>query len=299
MTVEPEQAPSTSDAAWTIRRIIDWTTTYLQSHGSDAPRLEAEILLAHARNCPRINLYTHIDELLSDTERSTMRELVRRRAQSEPVAYLVGHREFFGLEFAVTPDVLIPRPDTETLVVALLEMVKAYTQPRILDVGTGSGCIAIAAAVNSPVAEVTAIDVSEAALGLARSNAERHGILDRLRFLAGDLFAPLAPQEMFHVIASNPPYVREDEWDTLPKDIRSFEPRGALLCGPDGLEVVRRLVAGAPARLAEGGHLLVEISPEQADDVCDLFRAEQQYAEITVLKDLAGRSRVVHGRRIA
>jgi release factor glutamine methyltransferase len=299
VTVEPERAPSSSEATWTIRRIIEWTTTYLQNHGSDAPRLEAEILLAHARNCPRINLYTHFDELLSDTERSTMRELVRRRAQSEPVAYLVGHREFFGLEFTVTPDVLIPRPDTETLVVALLELVKPYPRPRILDVGTGSGCIAIAAAANSPAAEVTAIDVSEAALGLAQSNAARHGVLDRLHFLAGDLFAPLPSQEMFHVIASNPPYVREDEWDTLPEEIRAFEPRRALLGGPDGLEIVRRLLAGAPAFLVEGGHLLVEISPEQADDVCALFCAEDRYREITVLKDLTGRSRVVHGRRTA
>src|SRR6266566_845129 len=133
-----------ADVAWTVGKIIDWTTAHLKKHGSETPRLDAEILLAKARNCPRIQLYVQYHELLTDDERSVMRDLVRRRAQAEPVAYLVGHREFFGLDFRVTPDVLIPRPETETLVLELLAAARAYARPRILDVGTGSGCVAVA-----------------------------------------------------------------------------------------------------------------------------------------------------------
>ena len=178
---------------WTVRRIIDWTTAHLKKHGSDTPRLETEILLAHARGCRRIELYTRFDEVLSEKERATMRDLVRRRAQSEPVAYLVGHREFFGLDFRVTPAVLIPRPDTETLVVELVDVAKPLAAPRILDIGTGSGCIAIAAAVNLPNAQITATDASEAALAVARENAANHKVVERIQFLSGDLFGPLDP----------------------------------------------------------------------------------------------------------
>ena len=194
---------------WTVRRIIDWTTAHLKKHGSDTPRLDTEILLAHARGCRRIELYTRFDEVLNEDERSAMRDLVRRRAQSEPVAYLVGHREFFGLDFRVTPAVLIPRPDTETLVVELLDVAKPLTAPRILDLGTGSGCIAIAAAVNLPAAQITATDLSDAALAVARGNAESHHVLDRIRFLSGDLFAAVAHEERFDVVASNPPYIAD------------------------------------------------------------------------------------------
>ena len=164
----------TADGAWTVGKIIDWTTAHLRKHGSDSPRLEAEILLAHARRCPRIQLYVQYNELLTDDQRAVMRDLVRRRAQAEPVAYLVGRREFFALDFRVTPDVLIPRPETETLVLQLIAAVKSRPNPRILDVGTGSGCIAIAAAVNVPGALVTAIDISPRALDVARDNASRH-----------------------------------------------------------------------------------------------------------------------------
>ena len=156
---------------WTVRRILDWTTAHLKQHGSDTPRLDAEILLAHARACRRIELYTHFDEPLTDAQRAVMRDLAKRRAKSEPVAYLVGHREFFSLDFRVTPDVLIPRPDTETLVVELIDAAKPLESPRILDIGTGSGCIAVAAAVNLPKAQITATDLSEAALAIARENA--------------------------------------------------------------------------------------------------------------------------------
>jgi release factor glutamine methyltransferase len=284
-------------AEWTIGRILGWTTQYLREHGSDTPRLETEILLAHACGCERIQLYTNFDRALNDGERSVMRELVRRRARAEPVAYLVGHREFFGLDFRVTSDVLIPRPDTETLVMALLESAGPLERPRVLDVGTGSGCIAVAAAVNLPGAALTAVDVSETALAIARDNAETHGVADRIRFLEGDLFEPLATGEPFDIVASNPPYVAEHEFDTLQQDVRAHEPHVALFGGPDGLAVLRRLVEGCLPYLVDGGHLLLEISPEQADEVVRLLETRGGYTDVAVVSDLSGRSRVVRARK--
>jgi release factor glutamine methyltransferase len=317
------QNPTASNQ-WTVRRVIEWTTAHLQKHGSDTPRLDTEILLAYARGCRRIDLYTHFDDVLEEDERSVMRELVRRRAQAEPVAYLVGHREFFGLDFRVTPDVLVPRPDTETLVMELLEVARMRVQSpsppgrgaggegfaealtpkaespgelRILDIGTGSGCIAVSAAVNLPAARVTAIDLSPAALEVARQNAELHHVSDRIRFLPGDLFAPLAAGEQFDIIACNPPYVTEGELAGLQSDVRLHEPRYALVGGADGLDVTRRLIAGTPPHLATGGHLLIEIAPEQAAPVRALLAAKGAYEEIEVVKDLPGRPRVVHARK--
>ena len=295
---------TTASDEWTVRRVIDWTTAHLKKHGSDTPRLETEILLAHARGCRRIELYTRFDDVLSERERSTMRDLVRRRAQSEPVAYLVGHREFFGLDFHVTPAVLIPRPDTETLVVELLDRVRSLTSPRILDVGTGSGCIAVAVAVNHPTAQVTATDMSEAALSVARENAQSHQVLDRIRFLKGDLFEALGdagPSQaigedgLFDVIASNPPYIAEHEKETLQADVRQYEPHEALFSGPTGLEILTRLVDEAPRHLAAGGTLLLEISPEQADAVGGRMEKSGVFGEIRVVKDLARLSHVVCG----
>lgn len=289
--------PPTAGDAWTVRRILEWTVPHLKSHGSESPRLDAEILLAHARGCPRIQLYTNYDEPLTDAQRATMRDLVKRRAAAEPVAYLVGHREFFGLDFQVTKDVLIPRPDTETLIVEAIETLKPQAAPRVLDIGTGSGCIAISLAVNCPSAIVTAIDLSPAALDIARANAEKHNAGDRIRWMCGDLFAPLAADEQFELIASNPPYIASAEIETLAADVRLHEPRSALDGGPDGLDVIRRLIADAPRYLASQGKLLVEISGEQADAVTELLTANGSYDDIAVLRDLAKQPRVVRAVR--
>lgn len=280
---------------WTVRRIIEWTTAHLKKHGSDTPRLDAEILLAHARGCRRIELYTGFDDVLDERQRAAMRDLVRRRAQSEPVAYLVGHREFFGLDFHVTPAVLIPRPDTETLVVELLDRAKPLSAPRILDVGTGSGCIAIAAAVNHRAAQVTATDVSDAALAVARENAQTHHVVDRIRFLSGDLFAAVGHEERFDFVVSNPPYIAESEKETLQNDVRKYEPLAALFAGPTGRETLFRLVDEAPAHLAAGGTLLLEISPEHSPPLVERMESSGRYQEIRVIKDLAGQARVVRG----
>ena len=294
MSVTP---PTPAGDVWTVRRILEWTIPHLKSHGSESPRLDAEILLAHARGCPRIQLYTNYDEPLTDAQRTTMRDLVKRRAAAEPVAYLVGHREFFSLEFQVTKDVLIPRPDTETLVVDAIESLKQQPAPRVLDVGTGSGCIAIALAVNCPNAVVTAIDLSSAALDITRANVDKHNVGDRIRCLCGDLFAPLAVGEQFDLIASNPPYIASAEIETLSADVRLHEPRSALDGGPDGLDVIRRLIVDAPQQLAPQGKLLIEISGEQADFVTQLLTANGHYDDIAVLKDLAKQPRVVRATR--
>ncbi|REJ70881.1 MAG: peptide chain release factor N(5)-glutamine methyltransferase [Planctomycetota bacterium] len=291
----PQQ--TTTDGPWTVRRVLEWTTGYLKEHGSETPRLDAEVLLAHAKGCPRIHLYTSYDETLPEAVRASMREMVKRRAEAEPVAYLVGHREFFGLDFQVTRDVLIPRPDTETLVVEALEALKPLSSPRVLDIGTGSGCIAVAIAANNPVAQVTAVDASAAALDVARRNVEHHRLADRVRILESDLFAAIANSDPFDLIVSNPPYVADGEMDQLQPDIRLHEPHSALVAGPDGLNVIRSIIEQAPARLRPEGALLLECSPEQAAEIQSLFAACPQYEQIRVIEDLAGRPRVVAARR--
>lgn len=293
-----DKATETSPAAdaWTVRRVLEWTTQHLKRHGSDTPRLDAEILLAHARGCPRIALYTQFDEPLSEPVRAKMRELVQRRAQSEPVAYLVGHREFFSLDFLVTRDVLIPRPDTETLVMAALDAAKSRTSVNVLDLCTGSGCVAIAVAKNCPAARVLATDVSPAAIAVAKENAARHKVDDRVDFAEGDLFAAVPADACFDIITANAPYVTTAELESLAKDVRKYEPRAALDGGPEGLDVIRRIVDEAPRRLAPGGWLFLEISSTQGDRVQQLLAETGRFEEIGVKKDLSGCSRVAASR---
>jgi release factor glutamine methyltransferase len=290
-------SPKPTDAPWTVRRVLDWTIGYLKEHGSESARLDAEVLLAHARNCKRIQLYTDYDAVLPDDVRARMRELVKRRAAAEPVAYLVGHREFFSLDFEVTRDVLIPRPDTETLVVEALELLKPVAEPRVLEIGTGSGCIAVSLAVNRPEAQVIATDASPDALTAASRNVERHGVVEQIEFRKGDLFAPLKEGEQFNLIVSNPPYVPTAEIDRLAADVREHEPRSALDGGTDGLDVIRRIVAGAAPYLAPGGWVVLECSPEQVTAVRELF-GDAGFGEVHVRQDLAGRGRAVCARSL-
>ncbi|MCA9072723.1 MAG: peptide chain release factor N(5)-glutamine methyltransferase [Planctomycetaceae bacterium] len=293
MSAVPQQSQeSRSPEQWTVQRILEWTTAHLSKHGSESPRLDAEILLAHSRKCTRIELYTKFNEVLTDEQRGTMRELVQRRAKAEPVAYLVGHREFYGLPFRVTADVLIPRPDTETLVMELLSLAKSMESPRILDVGTGSGCIAVAIAANLKAARVTAVDLSDAALTIAKANAEANKVVDQITFLEGDGYSPLAADARFDFIVSNPPYVAEGELDQLQPDVRLHEPKMALVSGSDGLDLARRLIDEAPKHLVPGGGLLLEISPEQAKTVQNLMQAGDRYKNVRILKDLSGLPRV-------
>jgi len=289
--------PPPADAPWTVGRILEWTAQHLKKAGSDTPRLDAELLLAKARGCPRIQLYVQFNEVVPDPQRAQMRDLVKRRAQSEPVAHLVGRREFFSLEFAVSPDVLIPRPDTETLVLELVTQARRLPAPRILDIGTGSGCIAIAAAVQVPAATVVACDLSPAALSLARQNAERHGVTSRVEFREGALLSPVASGEQFDFLASNPPYIPTPQLETLDREVRDYEPRLALDGGPDGLRYLVPLIEQAGSVLAPGGRLLLEFTPEQAPALMERALAQPDLAEPVILKDLSGQARVLVATR--
>jgi release factor glutamine methyltransferase len=288
---------TTSDEPWTVGRLLSWTTEFLGRHGAENPRLDAEVLLAHARNCRRIDLYVAFDEVPNEQTLTAFRDSVRRRSSGVPVAYLVGHREFYALDFEVTPDVLIPRPETELLVVALLDWVKKLSEKsellQIADVGTGSGILAVCAAKYVPTARVTAMDISPAALAVARRNADRHGVAERIDFVESNLLANLPNQLRFDAIVSNPPYVSTSEMAELPADVRDHEPRMALEAGEQGTEVVERLVMEAADRLNAGGFLAIEISPMIAERVEQFIRDHGRFTLLPTLRDLAGHARVV------
>lgn len=296
VTQQPVTSPSTPDEPWTVRRVLEWTTTHLKKSGSDTPRLDAEILLAHARGCQRIQLYTQFDEPLSDAVRATMRGLVQRRAKAEPVAYLVGQREFFSLKFRVTHDVLIPRPDTETLVIEILDAAKMWSSPAILDLCTGSGCVAIATAKNNLQAKVTAVDISSAAIEIARENAATHQVADRVEIIESNLFDAIPADTKFNLIVGNPPYIPSAEIEQLEAEVANHEPRLALDGGPDGMDILRRIIEQAPRFAAPSGLLLLEFTPEQADALEQMTVAHGAYENVSIVKDLGHRARVLKAR---
>jgi release factor glutamine methyltransferase len=290
--------PETED--WTVGRLLTWTTDYLKRQGSDSPRLDAEVLLAKARDCQRIELYTAFNELVADEIRTAFRELVKRRAGGEPVAYLVGYREFYSLAFEVTPDVLIPRPETEDLVLRVVDLCKTRSAdelPRIADVGTGSGAIAVSGARHVPGSRWTAIDISPAALEVARRNAARHQVADRIEFLEGDLLASLPSEAQFDIVVSNPPYVSRSEWEALKTDVRDHEPYQALVAGETGAEVIARLIPQAADHLRLGGWLLIEISPMIETAVAQLLQADARFESPAIHKDTAHHPRIAQARR--
>lgn len=295
--------PQSSDEPWTIGRLLAWTTNYLRQHGADNPRLDAEVLLADANRFRRIDLYASFDMEPDDEVRAAFRDMVRRRAEGTPVAYLVGHKEFYSLEFEVTPDVLIPRPETELLVVALLDDVKAKENALrnaavdIIDVGTGSGILAVCAAKHVPSAHVTAVDVSPTALAVARRNAEKHGLAERIEFIESRLFDSVPADARFDYVLSNPPYVKTTEMADLPVDVRDHEPHAALHAGEQGTEVIEPLVQQAAERLKPGGLLLVEVSPMIAESVEQIVRACPTLELRPTIRDLAGHARVVQAVR--
>jgi release factor glutamine methyltransferase len=292
---------SSPDEPWTIGRLLTWTVDYLGRHGAENPRLDAEVLLANARGCRRIDLYAAYGDLADDPTRTAFRELVRRRAAGTPVAYLVGHREFYALDFEVTPEVLIPRPETELVVVALLDHVKQQAAGdnsiEIADVGTGSGILAVCVAKYVPNSQVTAIDISPAALTVARRNAERHDVAERIEFIESDLLASVPAEPQFDFIVSNPPYVSTAEMAALAADVREHEPKIALHAGQRGTDVIVRLVAQAVERLKPGGLLFMEVSPMIAADVEQLIRDSSTWMLGPTIRDLAGHARVVQATR--
>jgi release factor glutamine methyltransferase len=259
----------------TIAEALREAATRLRVAGLEEPRREAGTLLAHALGRDRAFLITHADDLLTAAQASGFRASVERRAAGEPFQYIAGRQEFYGLEFEVGPGVLIPRPETELLVEEALKLLKGSDAPLLCDVGTGSGCIAVALLHGRRDARGFALDLSPAALAFAARNAARHGVDERLRLLVSDCFEALRGGAhggvRFDLVASNPPYIAESDIDGLQKEVREHEPRLALTPGGDGLAVIRRLLAEAPAFLKPGGHLLIEIGFGQHEQVASLF----------------------------
>jgi release factor glutamine methyltransferase len=287
-----------SEPTWTLGALLDWTAKHLAQKSAEFPRLDAEVLLAHVVGCKRIDLYgLRFAEPASAEIRQQYKDLIRRRIEGCPVAYLVGKKEFHALEFAVSPAVLIPRPDSEHVVLEGINLAKSLPAPRILDIGTGSGNLAVTLAKALPTAQVTATDQSAEALKVAAANAAKHGVLERMRFLQGDLLAPVSEEETFDVIVSNPPYIAQDDIDKLPPGVRDFEPRLALDGGPGGFGVFNRLVEDAPARLKTGGYLLVEIGAPQEQLARARIAQNSNYELTPTIHDYSGHPRVLKARR--
>ena len=285
---------------WTILKLIQWTTQYFGRKGIAQPRTDAEVLLAHVLKMERIQLYLRYDQPLQPRELTEYREAVRRRAAREPVQYITGRQEFWSLELEVTPAVLIPRPETEILVAKALALLdqRGAVAPWVLDLGTGSGAIAVALTHEHPALRVIATDVCMTALAVARRNAERHGVADRIQLVAMDLGSAFSPaRASFDVIVSNPPYIASSEIPGLAAEIRNFEPRNALEGGSQGLAVIYRIVDQAYQHLRPSGSLLVEIGQDQAAPLKEQLVANRHYDGVEFFDDYAGIQRVLHLRR--
>lgn len=290
-------------SAWTIGKLLDWTRGHFDAKGVEDARLCAELLLAHALCCEKILLYARFHEEPSVDQRSAFRDLVKKAAEHYPIAYLIGQREFYSLDFTVTPDVLIPRPETELIVELVLDHCKQIDSERIdlLDIGTGSGCLAVTLAKREPRIRAVATDISAAALAVARTNAEQHDVAERIELIESDIFAELNGQATsgLDVIVSNPPYVRLDERDTLPRNVRDYEPGTALFAGDDGLEFYRALAESLADHLKATGQCFLEIGEDQTDAVTELVTKDGRMSFVAAHRDLAGTPRVLAFQRQA
>ncbi|MDO5309205.1 MAG: peptide chain release factor N(5)-glutamine methyltransferase [Planctomycetia bacterium] len=305
---------------WTFRKLVTWTTDFLAQKGADSPRLDAEILMAHAANCSRVDVYMQFDQTPTDEVRATFRDFVRRRSLGEPVAYLVGKKEFYSLEFLVDPRVLIPRPETEQLVLETVEFIKkqenlfgkktsdadqtadaARAPWRICDVGVGSGCISVALAHNLRNVQIVGVDLSDDALALAEQNVAKHNLQQKIELRHSDLLqnlpVPKCEEEMFDVIVSNPPYVSQVEYDALEPTVRNFEPQMALLAGTTGAELAQRLVVQVADYLKTGGKLFLELSRATAPLLANDLNAAPIWRDVQILDDLAHVPRYVVATR--
>lgn len=284
----------TAKEVWTISKLLKWTEEYFGKAQLDSPRLDAEVLLSHVLQKERIYLYVHFDQPLEDDELATYKQFIRRRVNHEPVAYIVGHKEFMGLDFTVTPATLIPRPDTEILVEAALQRLPmGKTQEGVIaDIGTGSGAICLSLLKYAAQLKAVTVDISPEALAVAKINAEALAVADRVEFRQGDLLAPLQG-EKFQAIISNPPYIPEKDIPTLDSDVKDYEPIGALVGGQDGFDFYRPLVEQAAELLQDQGFLALEAGIYQAQELKAMAEGLPQWGKVELIKDLAGIERVV------
>ncbi len=315
---------ASTPGSWTILEILKWATDYFRTKGVSEPRASAEVLLAHALSLSRLDLYLKYDQPLAPPELARFKSLVIRRRNGEPVAYLTGHKEFWSLDFRITPGVLIPRPETEVLVSAALEAaqnlaesgiggggqgsqtplqssLKSPVQPAVwgLEVGVGSGAVVVALAREIPWMAWMALDLSLTALTVARDNARRHEVAPRIQFLQADLLSSIKPGATFALLVANLPYVPRAEWEQLPIDIRDFEPKEALWGGEDGLALIRLLALEAHGYLRPGGWLALEVGPGQAHQVQESLQKTGAYDRLELIRDYHGIDRVVRARRRA
>lgn len=275
--------------AWTIRSVLTWAKGYLHAKGSDTPRLDAEVLLAHVLGKSRLHLYLDMDRPLSDEELASYRVLLKRRAEKEPIAYILGRKEFYSHDFIVNRDVLIPRPETEILVEKAIEI--APKDSAVFEIGVGSGAVIISILLERPDLIGYGNDVDKAALATAGENARLHGVSDRLHLFAGDVCKALSMQ--FHTIVVNPPYIAESQKGSLKGDVCLYEPECALFAGNDGLDIIKEIIAQAKACLFPGGRLIMEVGYDQKDAVEQMVRAAKDLNLLLWIRDLAGIDRAV------
>ena len=280
----------------TIQTILMQAARDLAKSGSPSPRLDAEVLLMHVLKSDRVRLYLYPERALTVEEAAGFAGVIERRRRGEPVAYILGEKEFWSLSFVVNREVLIPRPETECLIEEVLRCCKPKSRDlTIIDIGTGSGVIGIVLAMEFPLARVVATDISPGALAVARRNADRHGVAGRMDFRHGNLFT--APSGSFDIIVSNPPYIPDGVYSDLPAGIREFEPRGALVAGPDGAAFHREIIREGCGRLKPGGRIFLEIGEGQGDLVGSLYRDAGEYDEIRICKDYGEMDRIATAKR--
>jgi release factor glutamine methyltransferase len=286
---------------WTIQKLLNWTVRHFTEKGIDAPRLSAELLLSHVLGLKRIDLYTQFDKAVGKEQLEQLRTLVERASQEEPIAYIIGKTEFYSLELEITPDCMIPRPETELLVERAIEFLRTRGGKQfVCDLCTGSGCIAVAIAKNYLDAEIIATDISDGALKTAARNIERYQLKERIKLLCGDLFDPIVPQldiGKFDLIVCNPPYVSTAEFEKLNKNVKGYEPKSALFGGDDGLDICRKIIEKANEFLRGDAALMLEVGYRQGPAVKELLQQGGCFGEITIEKDIHDNDRIATGKK--
>lgn len=284
---------------WNIKEILDYSEDYLKSKGVESPRIEAEWLLSHALGNRRIDLYLQFDRLLSSSESVHYKSLLQQRLDHKPLQYIIGETEFMGLSLLVNENVLIPRPETEQLVEKAIKMLENSSSAplKVLDVGTGSGNIAIALAKFLPSVEVTAIDVSEAAINLAKENADKNDVSDKINFLEFDLNSDSFPDDMYDMVISNPPYISKLEMKTLQDEVKNWEPEVALTDQSDGIKLIEQVINKAKNSIHKGGHILIEIGGNEQKERVQKLLSNAGFLNVNVEEDYNSHARFAFAER--